>query len=88
MTLAFKRVTNQEVAKQLLDQLKMLATLEHMNVVKLIGFCVDDGWFGFGKLGMGLQMCSEYFSNGSLEAHIFGTSASLGHALHIFIITL
>lgn len=76
MTLAVKRITNQVAAKELLDGLDAIGNLVHMNVVRTVGFCIDDGWFRFGKRGKGLYICSEYFSNGSLETHIFGTSAS------------
>lgn len=52
----------------------MLAKLEHTNVVQLVGFCSDDGWFGFGKRG--LYVCNELFSNGSLDKHISGSGKS------------
>ncbi|KAG2547033.1 hypothetical protein PVAP13_9KG529060 [Panicum virgatum] len=60
------------LAKSLLDELKLLAKLEHRNVVRLIGFCNVDGWFRFGNRG--LYICNEYFSRGSLDRHIFGSA--------------
>jgi len=76
--LAVKCVTNDPSAgKQLMDELMMLARLEHRNVVKLKGFCNNDGWFPFGRSGRGLYVCNEFFSHGSLDEHIFGMSASI-----------
>lgn len=52
--LAIKCVTNPSVAKQLKDELKILAKLEHKNLVQLVGFCNNDGlvpaWQGIIRL--------------------------------------
>ena len=60
-----------------MDELMILARLEHRNVVKLKGFCNNDGWFPFGRSGRGLYVCNEFFSHGSLDEHIFGMLASI-----------
>lgn len=75
MELAVKCVTNPSAAKQLKDELMIHAKLEHKNVVLLVGFCNNDGWFRRGRRG--LYVCYELMSNGPLGKHIFGTSASL-----------
>lgn len=71
--LAVKCITNPWAAKQLKDELKILAKVEHKHVVRLVGFCSNDGWFRFGKRGRGLYVCNEFIKNGPLDKHIFGT---------------
>ncbi|XP_066395905.1 putative cysteine-rich receptor-like protein kinase 12 [Miscanthus floridulus] len=73
--LAVKCVTNPSMAKHLKDELKILAKLQHKNVVRLVGFCNNDGWF---RRGRGLYVCSELISNGPLDKKIF---ASLGQSV-------
>ncbi|XP_066398791.1 cysteine-rich receptor-like protein kinase 5 [Miscanthus floridulus] len=73
--LAVKCVTNPSMAKELKDELKILAKLQHKNVVRLVGFCNNDGWF---RRGRGLYICSELISNGPLDKKIF---ASLGQSV-------
>ena len=70
---AQKPSANPSATKQLKDELKILAKLEHKNVVQLVGFCNNDGWF---RRGRGLYVCNEFISNGALDKCIFGTSAS------------
>ncbi|XP_062213338.1 cysteine-rich receptor-like protein kinase 25 isoform X2 [Phragmites australis] len=76
MDVAVKRVTDQTAAKQLLDELSVLAKLVHKNVVQLVGFCTDDMWSCFGKKK--LYICNELMSNGSLDKHIFFDSEENG----------
>lgn len=74
--LAVKCFTNYPLeGKLLMDELMMLATLEHRNVVKLKGFCNNVGWFPFGRSGRGLYVCNEFCSHGSLDKHIPGLYA-------------
>ncbi|KAG0453887.1 hypothetical protein HPP92_025191 [Vanilla planifolia] len=57
--------------KQWLAEVQFLGVLEHPNLVKLIGYCCEDGDRGIERL-----LVYEYMPNKSLEHHLFGRISS------------
>ncbi|KAJ7296275.1 hypothetical protein O6H91_Y133300 [Diphasiastrum complanatum] len=55
--------------KEWLSEVKYLGLVNHPNLVKLEGYCVEDD-----ARGIQLLLVYEYMPNKSLEAHLFGTS--------------
>ncbi|XP_022931778.1 probable serine/threonine-protein kinase PBL19 [Cucurbita moschata] len=58
--------------KQWLAEVQFLGVVSHPNLVKLLGYCSEDGERGIQRL-----LVYEFMSNGSLEDHLFSRSTTL-----------
>lgn len=58
--------------KQWLAEVQFLGVVSHPNLVKLLGYCSEDGERGIQRL-----LVYEFMSNGSLEDHLFSRSRTL-----------
>lgn len=65
---AIKRLSSESLQghKEWLAEVKFLGVVEHPNLVKLVGFCMEDGGRGIQRL-----LVYEYMPNKSLEHHLF-----------------
>ncbi|XP_047325588.1 probable serine/threonine-protein kinase PBL19 [Impatiens glandulifera] len=65
---AIKKLSSQSLQghKEWLAEVKFLGIVEHPNLVKLLGFCMEDGGRGIHRL-----LVYEYMPNKSLEHHLF-----------------
>jgi hypothetical protein len=68
LVVAIKKLNRQGLQghKQWLAEVQFLGVVNHPNVVKLIGYCSEDGETGIERL-----LVYEYMSNRSLEDHLF-----------------
>ncbi|XP_010481378.1 PREDICTED: probable receptor-like protein kinase At5g47070 [Camelina sativa] len=68
LVVAIKKLNRQGLQghKQWLAEVQLLGVVNHQNVVKLIGYCSEDGENGIERL-----LVYEYMSNKSLEDHLF-----------------
>ncbi|XP_010504277.1 PREDICTED: probable receptor-like protein kinase At5g47070 [Camelina sativa] len=68
LVVAIKKLNRQGLQghKQWLAEVQFLGVVNHQNVVKLIGYCSEDGETGIERL-----LVYEYMSNKSLEDHLF-----------------
>ncbi|KAM5588787.1 lysM domain receptor-like kinase 3 [Rosa sericea] len=60
---AIKRM-DMQATKEFLAELKVLTHVHHLNLVRLIGYCVEDSLF----------LVYEYIENGNLSQHLHGSS--------------
>ncbi|CAN8267210.1 unnamed protein product [Cochlearia groenlandica] len=68
VSVAIKKLNRQGLQghKQWLAEVQFLGVVNHQNVVKLLGYCSEDGETGIERL-----LVYEYMSNRSLEDHLF-----------------
>ncbi|KFK31404.1 hypothetical protein AALP_AA6G107700 [Arabis alpina] len=72
LVVAIKKLNRQGLQghKQWLAEVQFLGVVNHVNVVKLLGYCSEDGETGIERL-----LVYEYMSNRSLEDHLFTRGA-------------
>ncbi|KAI6694983.1 hypothetical protein NL676_022693 [Syzygium grande] len=74
MTIAVKRISrgSKQGKKEFVTEVKVISSLRHRNLVRLIGWCHD---------GHEFLLVYEYMPNGSLDSHLFGKKGPLNWSI-------